>query len=451
MISVESGPVSDGRRARFTTMLQLRPLRAILWLVLAMFASPVLAQDFIDRVIAVVDNVPLTLSEYRLRHRQEVIDGGRLKPFDGTISRPLLDRMIDERVQVQQAERRGISVSEQEVESTIEFIARQNNLSPGALLTQLASDGITADEFRGSIRERQMIRKLVDAIANSRVVVSEQEIENYLNAHDELRSDDESYELSHFFVLTKDKPEQQIAAERENVALIRQRIEGGLPFEQAVRELSDSSSREDGGYLGWRTPDQLPELFLNALRKLSPDEQPLSEVIESENGLHLLKLHDRKGSGNLVQQQLIQHILIKPDADNTLAEAEEKANRIYNQLLAGESFEKMVRLFSMDAQSRANGGSLGWMNPGALVEEFESAANALPLGRISPPVRTRYGFHIIRVMDRRNADMTSEIAINTARQAIFRRKAEELYGNWFQSIRERAFVEYVDPQVAADS
>ena len=414
------------------------------WLVLLLLAGPATAQEYIDRVIAVVDNVPLTLSEYRLRHRQEVIDGGRLKPFKGEINRALLERVIDEQIQVQQAERRGISVTEQEIDSAVEFIARQNNITSETLLAQLEGEGVSTTEFRGSIRERQLIRKLVDVVANSRVVVSDQEIENYLNAHDELRSADESYELSHFFVLTRDKTEQQIAAERENVELIRQRILEGLPFESAVRDFSDSSSKEDGGYLGWRTPDQLPELFLNALRGLTPGEKPVSVVLQSENGFHLLKLHDRRGSGNLVEQQLVDHILIQPDADNTLAEAEQTADRIYDQLLAGEPFEKMVRLYSMDQQSRASGGSLGWMNPGVFVPEFEQVANRLPIGQISPPVKTRFGFHIIRVMDRRSTDMTNEIAINTARQSIFRRKAEELYGNWFQSVRERAFIEYVD-------
>ena len=420
--------------------------KTFLALVLAwLFWAPAVVhpQGFIDRVLVVVDNVPLTLSEYRVRHRQEVIQGSPLVPFSGEVDPELLTRMIDERVQVLQAESRGINVSEQEVDASIEFIAGQNNISSASLVSQLVRDGITLQDFRASIREQQMIRKLMDAVANSRVIVSDQEIENYLNAHSELRAVDESYEVSHLFIQTLEKTDDRVASERENMDLLRQRIKEGLSFEQAVRDYSDSSSKEDGGYLGWRRSDQLPELFLQALREMEPETDDLSPVLASESGLHLLKLHGRGGGGALVDQQLIQHILIAPDQQNTLDEAGILANRVYDQLLAGEPFEKLVRLYSMDTQSRDDGGSLGWVNPGSLVPEFENAAKSLPVGQVSKPVRTRYGYHIIRVVDRRSTDMANEIALNKARQTIFRRKATEIYLNWFQSIRQRAFIEYV--------
>jgi peptidyl-prolyl cis-trans isomerase SurA len=390
-----------------------------------------------------VDNVPLTLSEYQVRHRQEVVDSGRLEPFDGVVNQALLERMITERIQVRQAERRGIQVSEQEIDAAIEFIARQNGITSAALIGRLDNDGFSLLDFRKSIRDQQMIRKLVDSVANSRVRVSDQEIDNYLNAHSELRAGDETYEVSHLIVVTRDKTAGQVASERENMDLIRQRILDGLAFEQAVRDYSDGASGDDGGYLGWRTPDQLPELFLNALRDMDPEGDNISAVLESSNGLHLLKLHDRKGSGSMVDQQLIEHILVAPDEQTTLAEAERLADRIHDQLLAGEPFDKMARLHSDDAQSRTRGGSLGWVNPGTLVPAFEDAARGLTIGDISRPVKTRFGFHIIRVMDRRSTDMANEVAVNQARQAIFRRKAEEIYSGWLQSQRERTFVEYV--------
>ena len=421
----------------------MKTLQALILACLCWLPAVVYPQGFIDRVLVVVDNVPLTLSEYRVRHRQEAVQGGRLAPFNGEVEPELLTLMIDERLQVLQAEYRGIDVTEQEVDASVELIARQNDMSSTALVSQLERDGITLQEFRTSIREQQMIRKLMDAVANSRVIVSDQEIENYLNAHSELRAADESYEVSHLLIQIQDKTDDRIASERENMHLLRQRIEEGLPFEQAVLEYSDSSSREDGGYLGWRRSDQLPELFLEALRDMDPETDNLSPVLQSDSGLHLLKLHGRGGGGALVDQQQIQHILIIPDQQNTLDEVENLANRVYDQLLAGESFEKLVRLYSMDTQSRDSGGSLGWVNPGSLVPEFEEAAKSLPIGQVSKPVRTRYGYHLIRVLDRRSTDMANEIAANKARQTIFRRKATELYLNWFQSIRQRAFIEYV--------
>ncbi len=420
-------------------------------LALILACLPAIAQEFIDRVLVVVDNKPLTLSEYRVRHHQEVVDGGRIAPFDGTVNPDLLEQLISERLQLGQAELRGISVSEQEVDAAIEFIARQNDVTSQALVEQLENEGFRFIDFRISVRNQQMIRKLVDSVANSRVIVSDQEIENYLNAHSELRASDETYEVSHLFVLTRDKPAEQVASERENMEVIRQRILEGLPFDRAVADFSDSGDKDDGGYLGWRTPDQLPEVFLEALRDMDPGSNSVSGILESDNGLHLLKLHDRKGSGQLVDQQLVQHILIAPNQQTTLEEAEDQANDIYNQLLAGESFEKMARLYSSDAQSRVDGGSLGWVNPGVMVPEFEAAASALPIGRISEPVKTRFGYHIIRVTDRRSTDIANEVAVNQARQAIFRRKAEEIYTTWLQSVRERAFVEYVGVAEPAES
>ena len=415
------------------------------------FAEGALAQDFIDRVLVVIDNAPLTLSEYRVRHRQEVVDSGRLKPFDGEVNQALLERMVEERIQIARADARGIEVSEQELDSAMEFIAEQNKITSAALISRLEADGFSLLDFRESIRNQQKIRKLVDVVANSRVNVSDQEIENYLNSHEELQAGDETYEVSHLFVQTRDKGSEQIASERENVELIRQRILDGLTFDRAVQDYSDSANREEGGYLGWRTPDQLPELFLEALRGMDPGSNQISGVLESDNGLHLLKLHDRKGSGALVDQQEIQHILIAPDGQTTLPEAEQLANELYDRLLAGETFEKLARLYSSDAQSRTRGGSLGWVNPGTLVPAFESVAASLPLGEISRPVKTRFGFHIIRVNNRRSTDMASEVAINRARQAIFRRKAEEIYSNWLQSVRERTFIEYVGVSAPEDS
>ena len=397
----------------------------------------------IDQVLAIVDNEAITLSEYASRHSQESIRNNNIDKFTGEVDPRILERVIDERIQIRQAELRGISVSEEEINQTMEFIAQQNDLSVEELIIQLQSDGFTLSEFRGSLRVQQLIRKLIDAVANSRVVISDQEIENYLNAHSELRNTDESYEISHLIVLTQGKSESEIESEGENMRFIRDAILSGQPFEEAVKNFSDAADKENGGYLGWRTFDQLPEIFIDALRDMDPSENSVSEVLKSTNGFHILKLHDRRGSGKLIEQQLVQHILIQPDEDTTLEEAEAQARDIYQQLQSGESFEKLARLYSRDAQSRSNGGSLGWVNANELDPAFQRVAESLPFGVISEPVSTRFGFHIIQVLDRRETDISNVRAEDQARQAIFRRKAEELFTNWYRAIRERAFVEYV--------
>lgn len=397
----------------------------------------------IDQVLAIVDNEAITLSEYITRHDQESIARSNTNTFDGEVDPRILEQIIDERLQTRQAEIRGITVSEEEVTRTVEFVANQNGLTVDALISQLERDGLSVKDFRESLRIQQLIRKLIDAVANSRVVVSEQEVENYLNARPELRDTDESYEVSHLIVIVQGKSESEIESEKENLQFIRDAIISGQPFDEAVRKFSDATDKDEGGYLGWRTFDQLPALFITALREMDPSENAISEILQSDNGLHILKLHDRRGSGKMVKQQLVKHILIQPDEDNTPEEAQALAADIYQQLQNGESFEKLARLYSRDAQSRSNGGSLGWINPGDLGPEFQRIASSLPIGSISNPVATRFGFHIIQVLDRRETDMSNEQAMSQARQAIFSRKAEEIFSNWYRTIRERAFVEYV--------
>lgn len=176
---------------------------------------------------------------------------------------------------------------------------------------------------------------------------------------------------------------------------------------------------------------------------MNPATESISEVLRSDGGLHILKLHNRRGSGGLVKQQLIRHILIQPDAENNLQESKAQADEIYVKLKAGEPFEKLARLFSEDPQSKRNGGELGWVNPGTLVPRFEKSANVLPLNTISQPVRTEFGFHIIEVLDRREVDMSAEIASSKARQEIFERKSREIYDTWFRSLKQQAYIEYV--------
>ncbi len=421
-------------------------LAGLLWI-----PQGIWAQSSIDRVLVAVDNVPLTLSEYRVRHRQEIINGAPLDPFEGQVDSGLLERMINERLQLAQAQQRGLSVADTEIDAAVAFIAQQNNLPVERLVSRLERGGLSESDLRNNVRDQQLIQKLVNAVANSRVVVSDQEIENFLNARDEYQVRAMSFEISHLLVETGNKSESQLASDRENLQLIRQRVLDGLPFDQAARDYSDSLSGEAGGYLGWRNTDQLPELFVRALENLDPASNRLSPVLEGGNGLHLLMLHDRKEEGEMVEQQWVQHILISPDEQNNLEESRLLAMTIYDQLADGEPFEKMARLYSMDGQSRNEGGSLGWVNPGTLVPAVENAAKELPIGEVSRPVLSPYGLHLIRVMDRRKVNWNHEMAVDRARQEIFRRKSEEVYFKWLQSIRQRAFIEYVDaPKVSSN-
>ena len=397
----------------------------------------------IDRSLALVGESVITLNEYRTRHRQQRLETANYPEFAGTVDKDLLDLMIDERIQVIEAGRRRLRVSDIEVDRAVEFIAGQNNLTVTQLIDQLTSDNFTLAEFRESLRQQQLIRKLIDAVANSRVTVTDQEVENYLNSRSEITEGaDTQYEVAHLLISISGKSEEAIESEVENMTFIRERIVQGLPFEDAVRDFADAG-KEEGGYLGWRAPGQLPELFVKALVDMDAELNNLSQILQSENGLHLLKLLGKRGGNKMVVQQNIQHILIQPEPNETAEEAQERADILYQDLANGESFESVARLHSDDKSSREDGGELGWVNPGQLAKRLEDAASALPLNTVSQPIQTRFGFHIIRVLERRKADMVREIAQNKAREAIFRRKAEELFKSWFRSAKQRTFIEYI--------
>ena len=400
----------------------------------------------IDKVLVIVNEEALTLSEYQARHQREVLQQTpQVSPFNGRVDPRVLNRMIDDRLQAQTAARRGISVSAAEVDEAVAAIARENDLSVAQLLERLANSGITPAQFRASIHEQQLIRRLVDIVVNSRVVVSEREVENYLASHTELAALDDVYEVSHLFISLEGRSETEAESERQNLAHIhRGLLDGRQSFEDAARDFSDGASATEGGYLGWRKISQLPQRFVQALRDAEPGE--VSDIIDTRNGLHLLKLHARKREREqIVRQQRLRHILIRPGGRAGLSEADaaELAAQLHARLNAGEDFEKIARAHSADQLSGERGGALGWVNPGDFPPEFERAARALPLGRVSEPVRSQAGYHLIEALERRDNDISRELAAKRARRVIFRRKAAEFYDNWYGAIRDTAYIEYV--------
>lgn len=405
-------------------------------------APPAFAQVAIDKVLVVVNEEPIMLSEYQARHQRETLQNtSALAPFDGTIEWRILDRMINDRIQAQMAARRGLQVGDREIERAIAFMAAQSEYSVDELLELLESRGISAQQFRASLREQQLIRRLIDVAVNARVAVSAREVENYLASHSELLDTDEAFEASHIFISLRGRSEEEAQSEMENLNHIRSAIVDGRSFAESAREFSDSPNAKEGGYLGWRRADQLPAPLTAALREL--EAGGVSDVLRGESGLHLLQLHARKSGGKVVEQQLVRHILLRPGENTTESETAAFAEELRAQLKAGADFEKLARIHSVDRTSRVDGGLLGWINPGDLPEPLENMVRALPLNQVSAPFRTRSGYHLVEVLQRRESDISYQLAQDRARNVIFRRKASEFYDNWYGTLRDTAFIEYV--------
>jgi peptidyl-prolyl cis-trans isomerase SurA len=396
-----------------------------------------------DRIIAVVNDEVITLNELRLRlaavERQLRQQGVQLPPRD-ILERQLLERMIVDRVQLQHAKETGLLVDDVQLETALGRIARNNRMSPAEFRAALERDGIAWAKFREDIRAEILIGQLREREVDSRVTVSEGEIDNFLASGQ--AGGNEEFNLAHILLRVPEqaKPEQ-LAAVRARAEEIAAQLARGTDFAQLAASYSDAPDGLSGGAMGWRSLDRLPSLFAEAVQKLKPGE--VSPVLRSPAGFHLVKLLERRG-GALgtapVQQTRARHILVKTSELVSEAEAQRRLASLKERIDHGADFAELARLHSNDL-SAAKGGDLGWLNPGDTVPEFERAMDALKAGQVSEPVRSPFGWHLIQVLERR-VDASEERVRLHARQVLRERKADEAYQDWLRQMRDRAYVEY---------
>ena len=402
-----------------------------------------IAADVMDKVIAIVNDEAVTLSEYETRYRREQLkDSKNSGQVPDQIDISVLRALIDERIQAQAARRLGLGVGAPELESMLVALAGQNNLNAEQLLEKLNQQGIKPQQFLRSLEEQRLIQKVIETSVNSRVTVSEQEIDFHLEAHREIYSPDESYEISHLYISTIGKTEDEISRDLENANFIHANLLTGSEFSESAKSFSDGENKEGGGYLGWRKEDQLPEIFLGELRKTSIGG--ISNIIKSANGFHILKLHAKEGELQIVTQNKVRHILIQPQIrEITEQEALDLLLEIKSGIEKSGDFDKYARLNSDDNLSADEGGSLGWLNPGDAAQAIEETAAELPLNQLSEPIKSQYGYHLVEVLDRRKQDISEAVARKRAKQEVFSRKAKDLYQNWFDQIRDGSYIEFV--------
>lgn len=397
----------------------------------------------LDEVIVIVNDEAITRSEYQTRYKRQQIETDQgSEQIPEQVDNEILERLIDERIQAQVAHATGVVISRAEVESTLGNMAAQNNFSQAQLIAELEGQGISEAQFLRSIEEQILIQRLIDISVTSRVAVSDQEVDYYLQTHKERYNPSQIYELSHLFVATAGKSATEIEHEAENITHIYQGLLQGQSFAKAVKDFSDSENKENGGYMGWRKEQQLPELFLTALRQTPVGG--VTQVVQSPNGFHIIKLHAQEREQKIVTQQFVRHILIQPQREGlTDRETIDKLDEVANKIRQGGDFAKFARLISDDITTAHQGGLLDWVSPGDTAPRFEQAALSLPLNQMSAPVQTRFGYHIIEVLARREKDISSELARKNARRDLFTRKAAERYQNWFGRLREGAYIEYL--------
>jgi peptidyl-prolyl cis-trans isomerase SurA len=398
-----------------------------------------------DRVIAVVNNEAVT--QYELRTRLATAESslrrqGTPMPPPQVLQKQVLERIIVDRLQMQSATELGMKVGDTELDSALRRIASNNKLTLDEFKAALDKDGIPWAKFREEVRQEITLSRLRDREIDSRVTISESEIDTYLTSA-EARGDNTEYALAHIIVrLPEQAGPEQIARLRSRAVEAQQKLQQGEDFAKVAAAYSDAPDALSGGNLGVRTQDRMPTLYAEAAAKLEPGQ--ISAILRSSAGFHILKVIDKRG-GKLVakatQQSHARHILIRVSELVSDADAKRKIEEIKAKSDSGVSFVELAKQYSNDI-SASKGGDLGWLDQGATVPEFEKAMNALPLNKVSDPVKTPFGWHLIEVTERRSSEGGNEQLRLAARQALRERKADEAYENWLRQLRDNAYVEY---------
>ena len=398
----------------------------------------------LDRIVAIVDQTVVTEQELESRIRTVTAQfnkQGNELPEDNILRKQILERLISDTLQLQYAAQSGLKVDDNQLDKTIERIAEQNQMSLTEFTDALAKDGVSMSKFRADIRSEITIARLREREVDSRVNVSESEIDNFLTTQAATNENQDEFEISHILIRTPEEgATEDIQKAKTKVDEVIKSLQAGTSFAKVSASFSDAPNALEGGNLGWKKGSQVPALFLEALKTLQVGE--LSPPLRSPNGFHILKLTNKRGGNSplVIEQTHARHILIKLSEVTTEKEGKLKMDSIKERLDNGEKFEVLARQFSEDTTA-SNGGDLGWVNPGDTVPQFEKVMNELKYNEISAPVRTQFGWHIIQVIERRKQDMSKEAARLKARQEIRTRKADEAYQDWIRELRDRAYVE----------
>ncbi len=407
---------------------------------------PALAQAAIkvDRIVAVVNDEAITQVE--LDRRVAVIEtqlkkqGAALPPRD-VFEKQVLERLINDRAQLQLAQETGLRVDDLQLDRTLRRIAEENRLTLQELRTAVERDGMSFSQFREDIRNEIILTRLRERDVDNKIAVSDAEIDQFLNSQQAQGAAATEYDVSHILIRVPEQASpEQIQARKQRAEEALAQVRAGTPFAQVASAMSDAPDALQGGALGWRSPGRLPTIFVTALETLGPGET--SPVLRSPAGFHLVRLNEKRGAEKaaMVSQTHARHILVKTSELVSETDARNRLVQLKERIENGADFGELARLQSEDA-SASNGGDLGWISPGDTVPQFERAMNALSPGQLSDPVQTPFGWHLIQVLERRDRDVSKERERFQARQAIRARKGDEAYQEWLRQVRDRAYVE----------
>lgn len=405
-----------------------------------------------DFIVAVVNSEPVTNHDVAVelqRMQQQYAQQRLALPDTRELTRQVLERLINEKAQLQLARETGIKVDEPSVDQAEQSVALQNQLSVAELHRRIAQDGVDPKQFREQLRNQLLLTRLREREVEPKVRVSDLEVEQYLQEQLAVSNvpANQVINIAQLLVaVPENASETQVAALQAKAQRALERARAGEDFTVLARELSDAADRASGGQLGLRPADRYPPLFLDATRSLAVGG--ISELVRSGAGFHVLKLVEKRNAGlppMVITQSRARHILLRPNAQLSEAAARDKLNDFRRRIQTGQTdFATLARENSQDG-SAEQGGDLGWAYPGQFVPEFEAVMNRLAPGQISQPLISRFGVHLIQLLERRNTTLGEREQREMVRNMLREKKLDEAYANWARDVRARAYVEMREP------
>jgi peptidyl-prolyl cis-trans isomerase SurA len=416
-------------------------LLAVAFLAVAGIAS---AAESLDRIIVVVNDGVVLQSELDraiVDARKQIKDRGIADPPEDALRTQVLERLILTKLQTQRATEAGIRIDDRELNDVITGIAAQNGMNLQQFAEAVKKDGEDYLAVREQIREQVITSRLRQKEVDSRVSITDQDVDLYLAAQGP--EENTEYRISHILIAVPDgaKADERSKARAKAEDLLK-RIKAGEDFAQIAIAHSNGQQALAGGDLDWRKAADLPSLFATTAAKLGKGQ--VSDVLEAGSGYHIVKLVDVRGGSErqTVTETHAKHILLSANAVRDEDQTQALARDVYDRIKKGEDFAALAKKYSDDPGSKNSGGDLGFQPPGVFVPEFQIRLDQLKPGEVSPPFRSKFGWHIASVLERRTRDTTDESRRGRARSALGQRKSGEEFDIWLRRLREEAYVEY---------
>lgn len=415
----------------------------VMTLIATLLLQPaVAAQISLDSIVAIVGESVITRRELTNQIqllKAEFQKSNRSIPRADILERQVLEGLINDSLLLQEAKRRGVKITDGQLNQTMQRLASRNKMNLSEFRDAVIADGLDYDQYRESVRRELTITTLGRQYSQRNATISDSEVDDFIKLSGEDEADYE-YRLSHILIALPDAATPDRVSEAQQIAReILQELDQGAQFDTLANTYSSGDKALQGGDLGWRKKAEIPSPFTTQVLAMKPGGH--AGPIRSASGFHIVHLKERRNlEQTITRQTRTRHILIRPNELISDDEARQRLLEFRGRILAGEDFERLAKLYSVDYNSGANGGDIGWMDPGATDKDYETAANQLQEGELSPPVRSQFGWHLIQVTGRREIDETEQNKRNKIYSQLLEQKQREVFDLWKRRLRDEAYV-----------